>query len=275
MGEGPELVGEAQVVADEHAHAQAADVGGQEVVAGGVVLVLAGVAERVDLGVALDAGRPGGRRRRCCGTGRRRRAGRSTRRGRRRARPRWSSRNCSFGPPSSSAMRSGRIENPVANISLSTISPAPSAAASAIIGRTELAGAVRVLPDDVVLDRRRLSSGGLPQPAHGVLEHRRPLAEREPDVVVAGVGVVEDAARDRDHAGAARAARGRTSTRVAARRRRWRSRSPAAGSRPDPEPASPSQSRSRCACRACARREVLGARPAPAATAGWNGAPLT
>ena len=49
----PELVGEAQVVADEQADPQPLDVDGDELGAGADVLLLAGVGERVDLAVAV------------------------------------------------------------------------------------------------------------------------------------------------------------------------------------------------------------------------------
>ena len=49
----PELVGEAEVVADEHAHPEAFDVDGHQFGAGAHVLFLAGVRERVDLAVAV------------------------------------------------------------------------------------------------------------------------------------------------------------------------------------------------------------------------------
>ena len=54
VGECPELVGEAQVVADEQAAPDALDLDGDEVGAGSDVPVLVGVRERVDLPVAVD-----------------------------------------------------------------------------------------------------------------------------------------------------------------------------------------------------------------------------
>ena len=71
--EGPELVGEAQVVADEEAAADALDVDGDALVARRVLLVLAAVAEGVDLAVPRRARRRA-RRGSACSTAVRRRA---------------------------------------------------------------------------------------------------------------------------------------------------------------------------------------------------------
>ena len=53
VGQPPELVGEAQVVADERADPHAVDLDRHQLVAGAEVLVLAAVAERMDLAVAV------------------------------------------------------------------------------------------------------------------------------------------------------------------------------------------------------------------------------
>src|SRR5690242_12019381 len=124
-------------------------------------------------------------------------------------------------------MRSGCIEKPVANISVSTMSRAPSAAAFAIIGRTcsrvEAASSqtmscwtsatfMRARPS--LGDRsvghahesaeRSLRSSFVGCPSSELLESRQrlvqhlgPLAEGEADQVVTGRRIVEDAARDR------------------------------------------------------------------------------
>ena len=204
--DGPELVGEPQVVTDEEAQPHAFDVDGDELVAGVVALVLARVRERVDLAVPADGAVGTGQHetvRRTFVAGLRVRV--PSRTPTRRARAACSSRNCALGPSNGSAIRSVSIEKPVAYISVSTTSRAP-------FGRRALdhrgeAGEVGrgVLPHDVVLDGGDPHRAQALQASHGLVDDVEPLAEREPhERQPGGAVVVEDDVGDRDHAAALR-----------------------------------------------------------------------
>ena len=139
VGQRPELVGEAQVVADEQRAAQPVDLDGDEVGAGADVALLVGVGERMDLAVPVRRCRRGRRARtRSTGADRRRAPpARSPDTSRRPTRRAWSpsrTRNCDDGPPSGSAMSGESNENPVENVSVTSTTRAPLAAAPAIIG---------------------------------------------------------------------------------------------------------------------------------------------
>ena len=120
-------------------------------------------------------------------------------------------RNCDDGPPSGSAMSGESNENPVENVSVSSTTRAPLAAAPAIIGARRSKFAVAVVPDDVVLDRGdahrghepspRCESGG--EPLDRFVDHVDALAAGEPHQVAAVFGPgVEHLVRHRHDAAA-------------------------------------------------------------------------
>ena len=170
-GPRPELVREAQVVADEETDAQALDLDGEERVARVVVLVLAAVGERVDLVVVVQRtlgagehepvdgpGAPGA----CTGIDAHTQTS-------------WrcacSRRNCVLGPSSGSAMRSLAIEKPVENISVSATrrAPLPRPARSSA---PHAPGSCRAAPTRCRAGHLRFSSVG----SHGARAFRRATA---------------------------------------------------------------------------------------------------
>ena len=115
------------------------------------------------------------------------------------------------GAVGGSAMRSVCIENPGANISVSTARPVPASAASASSGATRERG-LRVLPRDVVLDSDLHRASAFNRAAASSITSGR-LQAGEAHERQAGCGVVvEDSVRHRDHT-AALGRRGRTQAR--------------------------------------------------------------
>ena len=138
-------------------------------------------------------------------------------------------RNCDDGPPSVSAMSGVSNEKPVENVSVSSTSPAPPAAAASTIGArwAKLASrSCQAMSCWMAATRSTVMRTPSPGAVGGLVDHVEPLAAREPDEVSSVLGTgVEHLVRDRDHPAPLGKASGRTPCRHPSGRpsgcRRW------------------------------------------------------